>query len=386
MASASNVPVRKEPVESHGTPVVATLLGDISYNQDAPYNLLCPIDKTTGSRSMVGCVATALVSVAKYYEYPTQGRGRVSYNAGSAVGWINADLSQSTYDWSQILPTYEGSGVSSTGKQDTAIALLMRDAGYGASMGYGSKESGATVLGALLSAVRHLRYDSLASARARASYDEDAEWISMLKVSLDSAIPLYYTGQSAIGGHAFVCDGYDSMDYFHINWGWGSLGTKYYDGYFLIQNLNPGGGGIGAGSGAYNEQQYVIYNMVDTSSKRLADNYRITVNDAIKTIGASASGDTIEELDVRLTGLFNWTAANFRGKIALALYKDGEFVKILSKEEDLLLNGILATEEIRAQSRSFGLKAKAQDLEEGDYDVWVVIRSNRENALWLIVQ
>ncbi|MDE7356988.1 MAG: C10 family peptidase, partial [Bacteroidales bacterium] len=126
LASKMSMPVRKSPVESHGTPIVAPLLGNISYNQDAPYNILCPMDETTGKRSMVGCVATAIVTVAKYYEYPSQGRGRVSYNAGSAVGRINADLSQSTYDWSQILPTYEGAGVSSTGKQDTAIALLMR--------------------------------------------------------------------------------------------------------------------------------------------------------------------------------------------------------------------------------------------------------------------
>ncbi|MDE6694865.1 MAG: C10 family peptidase, partial [Bacteroidales bacterium] len=263
LASSSSAPVRKAPVESHGAPIVAPLLGEISYNQNAPYNLLCPIDLNTNQRSMVGCVATAIVSIASYYKYPTQGRDWVKYTPNpNNTGYIEADLSQSFYDWSQILPTYEGEGVSSTGKQDTAIALLMRDAGYGASMSYSSDASGATINGAVLSAVRHLRYDSLLSARLRDTYDDDAEWISMLKVSLDSAIPLYYTGQSAGGGHAFVCDGYDSMDYFHINWGWGDRGKREFDGYFLIQVLDPGEGGIGAGKGAYTKEQYVMYNMV----------------------------------------------------------------------------------------------------------------------------
>ncbi|MBD5397649.1 T9SS type A sorting domain-containing protein [bacterium] len=385
LASQMNVPARKTGPESHGTPVVAPLLGDISYNQSAPYNLLCPIDNTNGKQCVVGCVATAIVSIAKYYEYPAQGRGDINYNSGNG-GRIKADLSQSFYDWSQILPTYEGADVSSTKEQDTAIALLMCDAGYGASMSYSSDASGATINGALLSAVRHLRYDSLTSVRSRSSYDNDMEWISMLKVSLDSMIPLYYTGQSKGGGHAFVCDGYDSANYFHINWGWGDLGKRNFDGFFLIQVLDPDGGGIGAGEGAYNESQFVLYNMVpNASGKRLSDDYRITTVNAIRAFGKS-TGDTVEKLDVRLTsGLVNWTAADFDGTIALALYQDGEFVKTITKEQDLSLNGGLTNNGIYTTSKILQFEAVAQDVEEGDYEVWVVARSNRENAQWVKV-
>ncbi|MDE5609943.1 MAG: C10 family peptidase, partial [Bacteroidales bacterium] len=382
LASASSAPVRKE-FESHGTPIVAPLLGDISYNQDAPYNILCPIDRTTRQRSMTGCVATAIVSIAKYYEYPAQGKGTVDYTSSIGnVGRIQADLSKSVYDWRNILPTYEGEGVTSTPEQDTAIALLMRDAGYGASMGYKSSASGATINGALLSIVKHLSYDSLASARSRNSYDDDAEWISMLKVSLDSAIPLYYTGQSVGGGHAFVCDGYDSADYFHINWGWGAIGKEKCDGYFLIQVLDPEYGGIGAGSGGYTGEQYVMYNMVPSGSEKLlADNYRITANDAIR--GGISATDTVGEIKVKLTTLVNWTAADFRGKSALGLYKDGEFVKIISDEQYLLLDGIRTKGSISFQPKSLNFTARSQDLEEGDYDIWVVFRSNLEGAQWL---
>ncbi|MDE5544036.1 MAG: C10 family peptidase, partial [Bacteroidales bacterium] len=219
--------------------------------------------------------------------------------------------------------------------------------------------------------------------RARASYDDDVEWISMLKVSLDSAIPFYYTGQSVGGGHAFVCDGYDSEDYFHINWGWGAIGKEKCDGYFLIQVLDPEYGGIGAGSGGYTGEQYVMYNMVPSGSEKLlADNYRITANDAIR--GGISATDTVGEIKVKLTTLVNWTAADFRGKAALAVYKDGEFVKIISDEAYLLLDGVLTKGSIAVQpNKILNLTARSQDLEDGDYDIWVVFRSNREGAQWI---
>ena len=34
---------------------------------------------------------------------------------------------------------------------------------------------------------------------------------------------------------AFVCDGYDTNNFFHINWGW----DGYFDGYFNLNLLNP---------------------------------------------------------------------------------------------------------------------------------------------------
>ncbi len=56
------------------------------------------------------------------------------------------------------------------------------------------------------------------------------------------------------GGHAFVLDGYDSNDYFHVNWGW--YGRS--NGYFLINHLSPDELGEGGGYGSYNVSQEAI--------------------------------------------------------------------------------------------------------------------------------
>ena len=40
--------------------------------------------------------------------------------------------------------------------------------------------------------------------------------------------PVFYAGTADIGGHAFVCDGYDGQGRFHINWGWNGLANSYF--------------------------------------------------------------------------------------------------------------------------------------------------------------
>ncbi|MDZ4121508.1 MAG: choice-of-anchor J domain-containing protein, partial [Candidatus Cloacimonadaceae bacterium] len=49
--------------------------------------------------------------------------------------------------------------------------------------------------------------------------------------------PIYYAGSSTgSGGHAWVLDGYQGDNHFHMNWGW----YGYYNGYYYLNNLNPG--------------------------------------------------------------------------------------------------------------------------------------------------
>ena len=65
----------------------------------------------------------------------------------------------------------------------------------------------------------------------------DSEWINLMKDELNNSRPIQYAGYGGGGGHTWVCDGYDSNDFFHMNWGWGGA----YDGYFSLNSLNPSG-------------------------------------------------------------------------------------------------------------------------------------------------
>jgi hypothetical protein len=67
-----------------------------------------------------------------------------------------------------------------------------------------------------------------------------------MRANLDKKMPMYYDGYGPQGGHAFNLDGYQGTNHFHFNWGWS--GTA--NGYYYLDNLNPGGDNFTQGEGA----------------------------------------------------------------------------------------------------------------------------------------
>ena len=52
-------------------PKIEPLLGDIAWNQETPYNKMCP-EYEDSELSATGCVATAMAQVMMYYKYPKE--------------------------------------------------------------------------------------------------------------------------------------------------------------------------------------------------------------------------------------------------------------------------------------------------------------------------
>ncbi len=228
------------PAENRSLRAVSPLIST-TWDQSAPYNNLCP------SGSAVGCVATAMAQVMKFWEWPTTGTGSYSYEEDD-YGTLSADFGSTTYNWSNM-PNNLTNWSNST--QKTAVATLMFHCGVSVAMDYSPEGSGAYMYyyNSQPSAYKALKtyfgYKNSIAYRARTNYTE-ANWINLLKAELDAGRPIIYSGndENYSGGHCFVCDGYNTSDEFHFNWGW----SGYYDGYFAISSLNPGGGGIGGGS------------------------------------------------------------------------------------------------------------------------------------------
>lgn len=215
------------------------------WNQDAPFNNTCPT--ANGINTYTGCVATAMAQVMNYFEYPAKGTG-----TGYATCYGN-NLSMSldvTFDWGNMLDNYWG---SYTTTQANAVANLMKACGFSTNMDYGLEGSGTQSVYVPRALVNNFGYDQTAWVYYRDNYTLD-EWQDMLLAQLSDNGPIYYSGASTDGGHAFVCDGYNGNGYFHFNWGWGGA----YDGYFLIDALDPAGQGIGGFEGGYNLQQAAV--------------------------------------------------------------------------------------------------------------------------------
>ncbi|MBR6283671.1 MAG: C10 family peptidase [Muribaculaceae bacterium] len=225
-------------------PIVKTV-----WDQGTPYNNECPTFNGGNNRAVTGCVATAVAQIMKVHAWPPVGEGSVTYDCnvnGEPATTLSADFSQIHFDWSAMRDNYS-MGRSSEG-QKHAVAQLMSAVGIATEMMYGAS-SGTHSIKAFNALRDYFRYDTGMTFRLRDFMPLD-EWEQLIRSELDAGRPIYYAGQSdASGGHAFLIDGYNKNNYFHLNWGWGGRS----DGYFAVSALNPsavGGGGFNSGQEA----------------------------------------------------------------------------------------------------------------------------------------
>ena len=203
------------------------------WNQDSPYNLYAPeANSGPGGRCYAGCVATAMSQVMKFWNHPLQGSGNHSYYC-YGYGTQSANFGNTTYDWDNM-PTRLGG--NSTQEEIEAVALLMYHCAVAVDMGFSPTGSGANSWDVPDAIERYFSYSSHATLKSRDQYSL-MNWQNMLKESFDLGWPVYYSGYSQDGGHAFVCDGYDDDDLFHFNWGWGGSS----DGWFVVDEIDYAG-------------------------------------------------------------------------------------------------------------------------------------------------
>jgi hypothetical protein len=246
------------------------------WNQDAPYNKFCPEQRYTG------CVATAMAQIMNYYKYPATRTVTIpGYKTRTDNISIPAITGTTDYDWNRMLNTYSS---FVTEAQQNAVATLMYHCGVGVKMDYHSTGSGAYSHDVAPALRNYFNYDAGIDYYWR-DYCSYEHWINLLKTELKANRPVYYSGQGSDGGHAFVCDGYDTGGLFHFNWGWGGSS----DGYFEVSALNPGSTGIGGGSGGFNSNQ----NIATCIQPPTGSDRQPPVRLGLATVSANISGNRI---------------------------------------------------------------------------------------------
>ncbi len=294
----------------HKNAVYITPLLKTSWDQAPYYNDLCPYDNYYAQRTVTGCVATAMAQLMKYWNYPAQGQGYNSYADYNNLdnvdyGTLSVTFSNDTYDWTSMPTKLTAS--------NTAVATLMYDCGIAVDMTYGvatTGGSGAQVIPyggggrsgsgqkcaetALINNFGY--YSNTMKGLSRSSYPVDTVWMNLLETELSQRHPVIYSGFDSVQeGHCFVFDGYNTThNLFHVNWGWSGI----YNGYFSINNLNPGAGNIGAGIGSFNYDQQAILGIqppptttsgIETSSGN-SGNIKVYPNPATDHISVDLSG------------------------------------------------------------------------------------------------
>lgn len=222
-----------KPYEAPETRADGSSVGPLittQWDQGAPYNNDCPM--IGNEHALTGCVATAMAQIMNYHEWPASAEGTGSYTIGADGTPQSVNMSQYTFDWANMADTYDG---NESADEQNAVAQLMAACGAGVQMQYGTDVSGAYDANAAAALIQNMGYDENVSFVIREAYSNE-EWTDMMKAELDAERPILYGGYSGfLSGHAFVCDGYNADDYFHINWGWGGQN----DGFFSLNLLWP---------------------------------------------------------------------------------------------------------------------------------------------------
>ncbi len=294
-----NPPTRIEETKAVMNTEIPPLLGEIKWNQNAPFNLLIPDYLPTG------CVATAGAQIMKYHEWPVRGTGSAN----------SIDFSATEYDWKNMLPSYNVPPVLNVNR--TAVATLMRDVGAAVNMKYAASGSAAADYDLAKALSVHFGYDKNIQEFQRVYYSLE-KWKEILLAELTASQPVVYSGHSDVDGHTFVCDGYDGNDKFHMNWGWGGAS----DGYFALTQLVPSGDlGIGSGQGSFNLNQRMITG-IRKPSDSTKPRYEITVDQQITS--NLTNGLRTAEYSINIPKISNFGIIPYTGSLGLGLFQNGE--------------------------------------------------------------
>ena len=298
------------------------------WGQDYPYSKL--------TQYVTGCVATAVAQVMYYHKWPAQGKGQESYKVTFDNTVRSADFTKSHYDWDNMLPDYNRRNV--TTKQEDAVALLMNDVGIATNMQYTDRASSTQSYMAERALRNYFDYDASMVTRANEGVDN---FIEIVKKELRNGFPLYISGDSRSGGgHAWVCDGFDKEDMFHMNFGWNGQANGYYS--LATLSVTSTGSEFNGAQHSFNRGLHVIaIHPNKPNTPKIDDDIAYqspTIkfnNDGMMAFVGDAPTTTSDAAKVMFTGFVNRSDAELIGDIGLGIYnQEGKLVKVTPYGQD----------------------------------------------------
>jgi len=210
------------------------------WTQNSPYNLYCPVDLGSGSRAVAGCPAVAMGQIVAYWNTLLGTRfsddDDYHHNYNGQNYWIDDDAE--TYDFptfpelNTLLDTLDHhmrDGAAYTNHDKGALVFAC---GVAAQQVYAAGGSGTFGVSQAYAAYQRFGFTSsvLLTADSTNVYERMAD-------NIRNAMPVHLAvvNEAWTSGHNVVADGYNTEDYFHINFGWGGQS----DGWYLLPDQFP---------------------------------------------------------------------------------------------------------------------------------------------------
>ena len=204
-----------------------------NWTQSAPYNNLCPMDLVAGARSIAGCPAVAMAQILNYHARlngTTFADADDYYHSyGGNNFWIdNAFLARSFPSWPMLntyLNTLFGNYFYGTTPTNTSKAALVYACGAAAHQVYSASGSGTFEVAQAFSGLQRF---GCTTAELLVESDPDLE--TRIAANMQAAAPalLAVVNEAWTVGHNLVIDGYNTDNYYHLNFGWGGSYNGWY--------------------------------------------------------------------------------------------------------------------------------------------------------------
>lgn len=322
----AEAPLAKDTTGAFTDYPVVTPLVQTRWGQGSPYNQLCPLKGS--SRTVTGCMATAMAQILYVYRQPLTGTGSFAYLSGDDALPCSFDFDATPFDWDHMRTDYSG---RYTEAESQAVAELMYACGVSVGMAYTPSGSGAYSEDVPYALHHFFGYNPNTTIYVR-DYLSEYEWHRIICSELAEGRPIIYCGaRNETAGHAFVLDGCDGQGLYHINWGW-SGGA---DGYFSLDNLSPYGN-------AYSLYQDMICGITPDTVGVYEDNFyadTIVVEDGPIALGEKLHIEVLEVCS-RDNSFSSIDSTLYHcGTVGIGLYDDKmNFVQWLDIPDDIETN------------------------------------------------
>jgi hypothetical protein len=215
---------------------------ETNWTQSPPYNNFCPMDPVTNQRSVAGCPATAMAQIVNYYQTINAtfftNNDDYHHNYAGRNYWIDDDYIAIDFpsfpDLNAYLDTVTMSFEGGSVLKNSEKAALTFACGVAAHQVYTSQGSG--TFGVDQAEDAYLRFGF---AEALLLENTDTSLYTQLAQNIMEARPahLAIVDPGWTMGHNVVADGYNTDEYFHLNFGWGGS----YNGWYLLPDEIPYG-------------------------------------------------------------------------------------------------------------------------------------------------
>jgi hypothetical protein len=211
-----------------------------NWTQNPPYNNFCPMDPVTGLRSYAGCPSTAMAQIMNFHETTNNTHFDDSddyyHNYAGRQYWIDDDCETIDFpcfpELNIYLDTLNAHYKANATLTDDDKAAMTFACGVAARQVYTSQGSGTFGVNQAYDA-----YIRFGCSTVELLDSNDADLYDRLKQNIKDTLPahLAIVDESWTTGHNVVVDGYNSDDYYHLNFGWGGS----YNGWYLLPEEIP---------------------------------------------------------------------------------------------------------------------------------------------------